>query len=50
MSGAEDQASVTSGTEPDEELKADRTDLDDLPDGAGCAEIWDYLSNRRGQD
>jgi hypothetical protein len=22
-------------------------DLDDLPDGCGCVEIWEYLSERR---
>lgn len=24
--------------------------LDDLPDGSGCVEIWDHLSDRRTQD
>lgn len=24
--------------------------LDDLPDGSGCAEIWDHLSEHRKQD
>lgn len=28
----------------------DDTGLDDLPDGSGCAEIWDYLSDRRRED
>lgn len=22
--------------------------LDDLPDGSGCTEIWEYLSDQRG--
>ncbi|WP_227373671.1 hypothetical protein [Haladaptatus halobius] len=24
--------------------------LDDVPDGSGCTEIWEHLSERRGED
>jgi len=24
--------------------------LSDVPDGSGCAEIWEYLSEERGDD
>lgn len=41
--------------EPDERDAEDdaevaRTALEDLPDGSGCAEIWDYLSDRRREE
>jgi len=26
------------------------TRLDDVPDGCGCTEIWEYMSERRRQD
>lgn len=35
--------------DPDPDGKADREELyfEDLPDGSGCTEIWEYLSHRR---
>ncbi|WP_266076714.1 hypothetical protein [Haladaptatus caseinilyticus] len=24
--------------------------LEDVPDGSGCTEIWEHLSERRGRD
>lgn len=52
MSETEDVASRTEPTEAegDDDRRADSGDLDDLPDGSGCAEIWDYLSERRRGD
>lgn len=26
------------------------SELDELPDGAGCAEIWEFLSEQRDSD
>jgi hypothetical protein len=26
------------------------TRLDDVPDGCGCTEIWEYMSERRNED
>ena len=34
--------------EPDETSGSEH--LDDLPDGAGCTGIWEYLSERRQSD
>lgn len=28
----------------------DATHLSDLPDGAGCAEVWEHLSENRNDD
>jgi hypothetical protein len=28
----------------------DTTQFEDVPDGCGCTEIWEYLSERRNQD
>lgn len=49
MTESEDPTSFADpdGVERDEN---DATLLDDLPDGAGCAEIWTYLSDRRRRD
>lgn len=34
--------------DPEAESPDERTDhLEDVPDGAGCTEIWDHLSDRR---
>lgn len=30
-----------------EEPAADGAHLEDIPDGAGCSEIWEHLSDRR---
>lgn len=41
----------TAGDEPSgDDAAARRAALDELPDGSGCAEIWDYLSERRRRD
>lgn len=37
----------------DRDVSDDREDdrhLEELPDGAGCTEIWEHLSERRGED
>lgn len=34
----------------DEEAFDDANYLDELPDGSGCTEIWEYLSGRRDED
>lgn len=49
MNESEDPTTVADpdGAEPDEH---DATLFDDIPDGAGCAEIWTYLSDRRRRD
>lgn len=41
---------MTTASDPaDDEAQA--TDhLDDLADGCGCAEVWEYLSERREAD
>jgi hypothetical protein len=36
------------GGERPDERRPDH--LADLPDGCGCAEVWDHLSERRGAD
>lgn len=36
-------------TEPDD-VDDPTAHLDGLEDGAGCAEIWEHLSDRRGDD
>lgn len=28
----------------------DTAQLEDVPDGCGCTEIWEYLSERRNQE
>ena len=30
-----------------EEAAEDRAHLSELPDGCGCAEVWEHLSERR---
>lgn len=32
----------------EDDRRADREHVDELPDGAGCTEIWEHLSERRG--
>jgi hypothetical protein len=32
-----------------EEAAEDRAHLSELPDGCGCAEVWEHLSDARGQ-
>lgn len=51
MSEPSDQASLDEPceAEPKPESTVEVT-LDDLPDGVGCAEIWDYLSDHRRED
>jgi hypothetical protein len=44
-----------SGTRQQGEEEADETDRDDdhladVPDGAGCTEIWEHLAERREAD
>jgi hypothetical protein len=39
----------TSSGPPDDEEEATEH-LDDLEDGCGCAEVWEYLSERRAAD
>lgn len=43
-----EEAASSEASEADEE--AVRAALDELPDGSGCAEIWDFLSEHRRQD
>ncbi|MFB6086833.1 MAG: hypothetical protein ABEJ84_08550 [Halodesulfurarchaeum sp.] len=31
----------------DHETNGDRTHLEDVPDGCGCAEMWEMLSEQR---
>jgi hypothetical protein len=35
---------------PDDAETDDTTHLNDLPDGAGCAEIWEHLSENRDDE
>lgn len=49
MSGTE-ESSPCDATEVDPGADRDDTGLDDLPDGIGCAEIWEHLSERRRGD
>jgi len=32
---------------PEDEADDDTSHLDELPDGAGCAEVWEHLSEGR---
>ncbi len=32
---------------PEDDTDDDTSHLDDLPDGAGCAEVWEHLSEGR---
>jgi hypothetical protein len=34
--------------ETDDEEDIDTSHLDDVEDGCGCAEVWDHLSEQRG--
>lgn len=42
---------MTQTTEADEpetdERDVDTSHLDDIDDGCGCAEVWEYMSNER---
>ncbi|MDX1745218.1 MAG: hypothetical protein R3324_04715 [Halobacteriales archaeon] len=49
-SGDTNQSTEAGDTDRDNEVEAAERALNDLPDGSGCAEIWDYLSERRRQD
>lgn len=51
MSGSSDRgpADDPSEVEPDPDETAEAA-LNGLPDGVGCAEIWDYLSDHRRGD
>lgn len=49
MSGA-DEATAAETDDLDGDAEEARAALSDLPDGSGCAEIWDYLSDRRRGD
>ncbi len=42
--------SKKSETEPAIEEDADRNHFGDLPDGSGCIEIWEHLSEQRERD
>ena len=33
----------------DEEEEVDTAHLDDVEDGCGCAEVWEHLSEQRGE-
>jgi len=35
--------------EPESDTDADRAHLDGIEDGCGCAEVWEHLSERRGE-
>jgi hypothetical protein len=52
MTEAEDAPPAPGPTDVDADETAEDVDsgLDDLPDGSGCAEIWDYLSEQRRGD
>ena len=43
----DDDAAAESNDEVDAEREGDANHLDDVADGAGCAEIWERLSERR---
>lgn len=47
-SPAEDPHSPSSEPGHGDDEEADY--LDDLPDGSGCTEIWEYLSDQRGRE
>ena len=32
-----------------EDAEVDTTHLDDVEDGCGCAEVWEHLSEQRGE-
>lgn len=48
----DDHEPATGADDRGERADGDRTDdhLDDLPDGAGCTEIWEHLSAGRADD
>lgn len=51
--GDHDDGTAETAFENDPETRPrdpDRSHLSDLPDGAGCAEIWEHLSERRRTD
>lgn len=53
MSETEQAAAPTDDHDVEAEAEAEVDDeyrLDDLPDGSGCAEIWDHLSESRRGD
>jgi len=39
-----------SPSENDSESDDIRAHFEDLEDGCGCTELWEYLSERRGED
>jgi hypothetical protein len=52
--GADDESGATPADAdvPDEagedgEVEADTEHLDELPDGSGCAEVWEHVSTER---
>lgn len=50
MTEAEDAPAMTDPDGPGADAEEAQTALNELPDGSGCAEIWDYLSDRRRED
>lgn len=47
MSGDRGSNDAPEDGAPEDGAPEDRDHLGDLPDGAGCAEIWSHLSERR---
>ncbi|HET7323360.1 MAG TPA: hypothetical protein VFJ06_03425 [Halococcus sp.] len=38
------------GNEDDRTARAEREHVQSVPDGCGCAEIWEYLSEQRATE
>jgi len=47
---AEESTDEPAQTESPDDTDDDTTHLNDLPDGAGCAEVWEHLSENRDED
>ena len=47
---ADSPARADSTDDDTDDTDDDTTHLDDLPDGAGCAEVWEHLSEGRDGD
>ena len=43
-------SAATAGEKQDEEAATDADHLEDVPDGAGCVEIWEKISDARDDD
>ena len=46
----ESKCDLRVGSEPAQEDEAVDDHLADLPDGCGCAEVWEHLTDRRAAD